>query len=400
MRTGAALFSAGIAVEDVQPYFLTQAAVDLDGSKPLDQQPGLAAIEDQALQAAGAFAGFIGGATASLDIAIYDFRLLAGALTDQFVGAVRAAAERGVSVRLAYDKTQETADDVTLKAFGDAGGDPAPVGTHIFLAAAGFPAGVQVRAIQEEAIDPGHQIMHQKYMVRDAGTSAAAVLMGSANFTTDAWGIQDNNVLVITGAADLAAAYEQDFTELWDTQRLAGTGAGDAGSVTVSGINIGYSFAPGEGRATEADIAAVVAAATTRIRVASMVLSSPKILQALANQINAGRDVAGIYDGPEMHDVVKAWQKGAPGSPSAQHLALWQAVAPHLTAKKSVPFTATGPHNFMHNKVVVADDIVSTGSFNLSTNATRNAENVLRITSSDLASQYTAYVDRLVQTYG
>src|SRR4051812_2028673 len=110
---------------DVQPYFLTQAAVDLDRSKPLDQQAGLAVIEDQALQSAEAFAGFIEGATASLDIAIYDFRLLAGPLTDRFVGAVRAAAERGVSIRLAYDKTQGAADGVTLKAFGDAGGDPA-----------------------------------------------------------------------------------------------------------------------------------------------------------------------------------------------------------------------------------------------------------------------------------
>jgi phosphatidylserine/phosphatidylglycerophosphate/cardiolipin synthase-like enzyme len=236
-------------------------------------------------------------------------------------------------------------------------------------------------------------------MVRDASTPAAAVLMGSANFTTDAWGIQDNNVLVITGARDLAAAYEQDFTDLWTTQRLSGTGAGDAGNITVDGIDIGYSFAPGEGEATEADIAAVVAAASTRVRVASMVLSSPKILQALADQISSGRDVAGIYDGPEMHNVANEWGKGAPGSTSAHHLALWQAVAPHLTAKASVPFTANGPHNFMHNKVVVADDTVSTGSFNLSANATRNAENVLRITSGDLAGQYAAYVDGLVQRY-
>jgi phosphatidylserine/phosphatidylglycerophosphate/cardiolipin synthase-like enzyme len=75
-------------------------------------------------------------------------------------------------------------------------------------------------------------------------------------------------------------------------------------------------------------------------------------------------------------------------------------VAPRLTAKASEPFTADGPHNFMHNKVVVADDTVSTGSFNLSANATRNAENVLRIASGDLAGQYAAYVDGLVQRYG
>jgi phosphatidylserine/phosphatidylglycerophosphate/cardiolipin synthase-like enzyme len=35
------------------------------------------------------------------------------------------------------------------------------------------------------------------------------------------------------------------------------------------------------------------------------------------------------------------------------------------------------PHNFMHNKLLVADQIVATGSFNLSNDAMGNAENVL-----------------------
>jgi phosphatidylserine/phosphatidylglycerophosphate/cardiolipin synthase-like enzyme len=397
------MLSTGTPVGTIQPYFLTQAVPDLDRSKPLDQQPRLAAITEQALAAADIFAGFIEGATATLDIAIYDFRLLPGALTDRITGAVRDAAGRGVTVRLAYDKTQETGDSATLKAFGDAGGDPAPTGTHLFLArafgdqAAPVP-NVQVRAITEEAINPGSQIMHQKYIVRDAGTPDAAVLMGSANFTTDAWGIQDNNVLVITGAEDLAAAYERDFTDLWTTQKLAGTGTGDAGDVTISGTGVSYSFAPGEGKATETAIAALIAGATRRIRVASMLLSSPKILQALQDQIHAGRDVAGIYDGPQMAGVVDSW-KAHPSSAHDQDQAMWGEVKQHLIAKPSVPFTTDGPHNFMHNKVVVADDAVATGSFNLSANATKNAENVLRITSADLAGQYAAYVDGLVQRY-
>src|SRR5215831_6197240 len=173
---GQPMFDAGLAVGNVEPYFLTQAEVDLDRSKPLAQQPGLKQIQDQALQVAGVFTAFIGAAMQQLDIAIYDFRLLDGPLTDQIVGAVKAAAGRGVSVRLAYDRVQGAADDATLKAFADAGGDPAPVGTHAFLQAARLPASVQVRAVEEEAIDPGHQIMHQKYMVRDPGTPGSAVL--------------------------------------------------------------------------------------------------------------------------------------------------------------------------------------------------------------------------------
>jgi|tagenome__1003787_1003787.scaffolds.fasta_scaffold20954649_2 phosphatidylserine/phosphatidylglycerophosphate/cardiolipin synthase-like enzyme len=409
------MFSTGTPVGNIQPYFLTQVVPeqDLDPAKQLDQQPQLAAITGQAQAVADVFAGFIGAAAVSLDIAIYDFRLLPGALTDTIAGAVRDAAGRGVAVRLAYDKTQETDDEATLKAFAGAGGDPAPTGTHLFIARAfgqpalgepaALPSNLQVQPILEEGIDPGHpagksgHIMHQKYIVRDAGTSAAAVLTGSANYTTDAWGIQENNLLAITEATDLAAAYEQDFTDLWSTKKLAGTGQHDLGQVTVGGIDIAYSFAPGEGAATETAIAALVAGATRRIRVASMVLSSPKILRALVDQINAGRDVAGIYDGPEMAGVVEDWKKFAS---SAATLALWQQVQPRLVAKKSVPFEAETIHNFMHNKVVVADDTVSTGSFNLSKNATGNAENVLRISSAELARQYAAYVDDLVQQYG
>src|SRR6266702_2908579 len=150
------MLSTGTPVGNVQPYCLTQEVPDLDRSKPLGQQPELAAITDQALAAADIFAGFIEGAAASLDIAIYDFRLLPGALTDKIVSAVRDAAGRGVTVRLAYDKTLQTGDDATLKAFGDAGADPAPAGTHLFIAHAALPPNVQVRAITEEAVDPGH----------------------------------------------------------------------------------------------------------------------------------------------------------------------------------------------------------------------------------------------------
>ncbi len=108
-----------------------------------------------------------------------------------------------------------------------------------------------------------------------------------------------------------------------------------------------------------------------------MVISSGKILQALADRIDAGVDVAGTYDGPEMHGVVGDWQRAAPGGPSAERLALWNSISAQLVGKASVPFAAHGPHNFMHNKAVVADGTVATGSFNFSANATHNAENVL-----------------------
>jgi phosphatidylserine/phosphatidylglycerophosphate/cardiolipin synthase-like enzyme len=53
----------------------------------------------------------------------------------------------------------------------------------------------------------------------------------------------------------------------------------------------------------------------------------------------------------------------------------------------------------MHNKVVVADDAVVTGSYNLSHSAEENAENILVIHDADLADRYCEYIDRLAARY-
>jgi hypothetical protein len=99
---------------NVQPYFLTQAEVDLDRSVPLEQQPELQQITGQALQTADVLADFMGGATQALDIAIYDFRLLDGALVDKIVSAVRAAADspdRMVSMLALANRSDERVID-------------------------------------------------------------------------------------------------------------------------------------------------------------------------------------------------------------------------------------------------------------------------------------------------
>jgi len=74
-------------------------------------------------------------------------------------------------------------------------------------------------------------------------------------------------------------------------------------------------------------------------------------------------------------------------------------VAFHLAGKHSAPCEPTGKHNFMHNKVV-CDDAVVTGSFNFSRNATMNAENILVIHNATIANQYNQYIDQLIEVYG
>jgi phosphatidylserine/phosphatidylglycerophosphate/cardiolipin synthase-like enzyme len=67
--------------------------------------------------------------------------------------------------------------------------------------------------------------------------------------------------------------------------------------------------------------------------------------------------------------------------------------------KKSLPFKDKGVHNFMHNKFAVVDDAVITGSFNFSTNAQSNAENMVIIESAALADAYAAFAQTLIDTY-
>ena len=386
-------FATAPAVGPLQGYLLSQCDVEV-AAEPLNQLPHQDVIEAQAQQVADTFANFVASATASLDICIYDFRLDFDAVRQTIVDAINSAADRGVSVRIAYDKAQESEDGPILKQFRMAGGDPAPVGTDQFLrVGAGLRDAVATRAVSEEAIDPGSQIMHQKFMIKDGSTETAAVWTGSTNFTVDAWALQDNNILVVSACPQLAAAYGQEFEELWDNAAITGTGS--AGSATVDGQAIGYAFAPADGPQIESDIATLIGGATRRLRVASMVTSSQPILTALKNQIDAGRDFAGVYDLGETANVRSAWEKTG----ASAKVALLDAVTVAMVAKNSIPYSPQNAHNFMHNKIVVADDTTLTGSFNFSRNATRNAENILVIDNPDLANLYAGYIASLVSRY-
>jgi phosphatidylserine/phosphatidylglycerophosphate/cardiolipin synthase-like enzyme len=396
------------APDGLTVHLLSQIDGDVE-KKPVDQQASVQAIEAQAIEVADRFAAFVKSAGKTLDICIYDFRLALPAVSQKIVDAIKDAADRHVVVRVAFDANQKS-DEEIVKQFQGAGGDPAPTGTHRFIEAELEPV-VETRAIAEQAfpappptavahepIAPGSQIMHQKYMVADAGTDSAAVWMGSANFTVDAWALQDNNIAIIS-SSDLAAKYTQDFNELWQSEKLIHTGKGDQGSVTVGGIEVRYAFAPGEGEAIRDLIAEVVSGAKRRIRIASMVTSSKEILEALKRQIDAGIDFAGVYDYGQSTQFLHDWKTNPNAAEKAK---LLEAVLAHLVPKRSLFFDEDHPdyaHDFMHNKLLVADDTVVTGSFNFSTNAMRNAENVVSLTESKLAQAFADYIDGLAKRY-
>jgi phosphatidylserine/phosphatidylglycerophosphate/cardiolipin synthase-like enzyme len=366
-------------------------------AKALADQPG---ITSQANEIAALFADFVGQAKSTLDIAIYDFRL-DPPQGKTVMDALNAAAGRGVAVRVAYfDQPAATAAGIHQD-----GGDPTPGMTAADLAALHKDiqrkaiAGIAIQDlpadVKKQPIEGGGHLMHSKYMVRDGQT----VWMGSSNFTTAAWSVQDNNVVQVHAPA-LAACYSTDFDELWKNGRIAGTGKNDLGKDVVDGIAVECAFSPGDGSTIEKEIAGVIMGAQSTVHIASMVISSGAILGALVDAIGRKVAVTGVYDGPEMKVVMGDWAKGAKSGKSSGKPQQWARLAQVLVAKASAPYTPAGPHNFMHDKLVAVDGkLVVTGSFNFSENATHNAENVLTIHDAGIAAEFEAYVDTLVSTY-
>ncbi|MGB8644930.1 MAG: phospholipase D-like domain-containing protein [Anaerolineae bacterium] len=346
---------------------------------------------DQPQRIAMQLAEFIRSAQSSLHLAIYDFRLdPAKPAYGPIVTALKERAAAGVAVQIAYDHGKANA--------GEAGVDPAPIGTAAFLTRAFAGAGVECRSITDRNPQhPAPRLMHDKYIIRDGEMPNAAIWTGSVNLTDDSLTFQDSNLIQIA-SSELARYYETDFQELWTTGDIESSGANDAGTVTIGSDKVQVAFSPGEGGLISTEVTGLLAGARRRIKIASMLLASRPILQMLARvqQANQVAEFAGVYDATQMEQTLQNWQT----VPHNQDLLpLFEQVSRGLARKHSDRYAPTSKHNFMHNKVVVVDDVVFTGSYNLSHSATENAENALLIYNADLAEQYSQYIDRLIARY-
>ena len=346
----------------------------------------LAQGEQHADAVAARFAAFIGGARRSLDLAFYDFRL-SDPLKALLADALHARVAAGVRVRIAYDADKPEPPNLAI------GQDPAPPGTGAQVQSLGLPW----RRIG------GPKLMHHKYMVRDAGTPEARVWTGSTNLTDDAWTLQENNIVELASPA-LAEYYARDFAELWRTGEFGDSGDFDTQPVTLTYAGqpapVEVCFSPGKGRDIDAAVAALIVGAQRRVRVCSMLLNSGAFLNALTAQLDAGRVlVDGVYDRTQMEGVFYQWQLVPK---NVWKIAAVQDIVARagLVGKRSTPYSPETPHDFMHNKVLVVDDTVITGSYNFSRSAEVNAENILMIASAALAETYSRYIDQLVARYG
>ena len=137
----------------------------------------------------------------------------------------------------------------------------------------------------------------------------------------------------------------------------------------------------------------------TRWLIASPVLTSGPILATLVEVVNEQRcPVAGIVDDTQVDEVFRQWQTNGV---SAWKIPLLRRIleGASFSGKTSTRWSPTTVHDFMHAKVVVADDVSFVGSFNFSRSGERNAENVLEIQDRTLADSLAAYVDEIRNRY-
>ena len=330
--------------------------------------------EQGAEQVAAWLGGFLAEATATLDIALYDFSLSPAAIAP-IAAALTSASARGVRVRLAHNVEYRTAVPI-----------PPPGKLE--------PAELDALHVPLRAIPGVPDLMHHKFVVRDGST----VWTGSLNWTDDAW-IHEENVVAVVDSVPLSGAFARTFEQLWTTGAVKDTGAFDTEPIHVGGATVRPWFSPGRGRKMAHRIATAIGRSQRRVRIASPVLTAGSILGTVADVAADGRvDLAGILDATQMREVMGQWaqDQAAEWKPPAIRSLLEHAP---FAGKVSTPWRPDAMHDYMHAKVTVADDLVFLGSYNLSNSGQQNAENVLEIVDPLLADRMARFVDELRLRY-
>jgi phosphatidylserine/phosphatidylglycerophosphate/cardiolipin synthase-like enzyme len=328
----------------------------------------------RAAEVARGIAAFVRSAEKTLDIAVYDVRFEtdAGGLV---LAGLLDASQRGVAVRLLYNVAH-----------------PGPIAVPPPPETA--PDAIEALPIPTRGIAGIPDLMHHKFVVRDR----EAVWMGSTNWTDDSWTRQEN-VIAVLRSPEIAYGYTLAFEQLWESGKVEGSGEVDPRPADLDGARVRAWFCPEHGEALAHRVAKYIGKATERVRIASPVLTSGPILGTLVEVVNEDRcRVAGIVDETQVDQVFEQWRTNGVSD--------WKIPLLHrvldggeFSGKISVPWTPESVHDFMHAKVVVADDVSFLGSYNFSRSGERNAENVVEIHDHAIADRLAAYIDAIRELY-
>ncbi|MGE0712646.1 MAG: phospholipase D-like domain-containing protein [Planctomycetota bacterium] len=281
-------------------------------------------------------------AQVSVDVAQYNIR------NEDFLVALRELRDRGVAVRIVVDAKNaanpwNTLDDQ--------------------IEAEGFA----IKRYENTA--SAYAIMHHKFTVIDG----LHVMTGSFNWNETAQLVNDENMIDFADAG-LAAAYEQEFAELWGDAPADQPGVGQGALGTVH-------FSPEDHPGNA--IVATIRAAQRRVLVAMFTFTDRNVSRALADAAKRGVEV-----------VLLVEKKQADNTPADEAVATGGGRV-IVGANVSSPFSA------MHQKFAVIDDeTVITGACNWTYTAfNQSNEDVLILRDPALARRYTDGFAALVERY-
>jgi phosphatidylserine/phosphatidylglycerophosphate/cardiolipin synthase-like enzyme len=356
-------------------------------------------------------AKLIAGAERSIDIAMYSF-------SDASVQAALAdAVERGVKVRFLFD----TAND-----------DRKLTGTALTSSKSGKleSIGVDVRWV--------NKIMHHKFMLVDGprddldAALDATLVTGSANWSSGAATKYDENTLFLTAYPKLNLLFQREFDEMWShsTDLVANpaivsepstTTITDADLPVFPGMEVfftsdnfkvnGTTFSSVGTNHVADQLIAAIGGAKKRIHIASGHLRLRGVAEALMKKRAEmpSLDIKVYLDGQEyVSESANATQKAdqeaclvAAKTESQKRTCLDKDYLYSLDVEKSgielrYKYYAyrwdTSYALQMHNKLMIVDDELWTGSFNLSDNAEHNTfENMLHFRGPEFRGLVDAY---------
>jgi phosphatidylserine/phosphatidylglycerophosphate/cardiolipin synthase-like enzyme len=275
----------------------------------------------------------------TLDIAAFEWNLQS--MTD----AVLAAKNRGVQVRMVVDDEHTIRDSESLiKQLID--------------------AGIPVVGDERSAL------MHNKFMIMDS----SVVWTGSWNYTINDTYRNNNNAIAVR-SQKFVQDYQTEFNEMFVDKRFGPTSPSNTPNVSFAqdGTPIQVYYAS-EDEVLPALISTLAQAKRT-IRFMNFSFTDYDVAKTIIDRAAAGVGAQGIFE--------------TTGS---------QTDASELKTLfcAGIPARQDGNKYILHHKVFIVDNTtVVTGSFNISSNATKsNDENLVIISDPDLAAQYIAEFDR------
>lgn len=333
----------------------------------------------------------IATAKKSIDIAMYSY-------SDAGVGTALAdAVKRGVKVRFVFET---------------AGEDRKLMGTALTNSKSGKleTAGVDVRWV--------NKIMHHKFMIVDgprddlAAAKTATVVSGSGNWSGGAATIYDENTLFMTAYPELSLRLQRDFNLMWEhskdfvsnpaltfeastlkiTDEMIPLDPGAQIFFTSDNFTVKDSTFTTAGKNTISDeLVRAIEGAKDRIHVASGHLRSRPVAEAIMKKAaeNPEVDIVLYLDGQEYvsesgNSQQKADQETCLASATTESKKRTCLDKDYLYGRDVEKAGATVRYKYyayrwdagyaaqMHNKVLIIDDALYTGSYNLSDNAEHN----------------------------